>query len=112
MTRLLYLLISYQSPVLTPCRAVGSPHQVSKAGGTNPFCVTRQVVSMRALVKALDLITLAGTEEQTAAHGLRAVVRRSNALITNTRRNSEAEEAKETIQPFLVAVDLAQIVIR
>ena len=67
---------------------------------------------MRALVKVLDLITLAGTEEQTAAHGLRAVVRRSNALITNTRRSSEAEEAKETIQPFLVAVDLAQIVIR
>ena len=67
---------------------------------------------MRALVKALDLISLAGSNEQTAAHGLRAAVRRSNALISNTRQSSEAEEAKETLQPFLVAVDLAQIIIR
>ena len=65
---------------------------------------------MRALVNALSLVTLAGSNEQTAAHGLRAAVRRSNALISNTRRGSEAGEGKETLQPFLVLVDLAQIV--
>ena len=67
---------------------------------------------MRGLAKALDLVVLAGSKESLASHGLRAAVARSNAIITNIRRSGEAEGAKETLQPFLVAIDLAQIVIR
>ena len=67
---------------------------------------------MRGLVKALDLVALAGSKESTVTHGLRAAVGRCNFIIGNIRRSPEAERAKKTLQPFLVAIDLAQIVIR
>ena len=70
--------------------------QVSKPG-TNTFRLSTQVTAMRALVKVLNFVVLAGSKKRTAAHGLRTVVRRSNALIGNIRRSSETEGTKNTL---------------
>ena len=77
--------------------------QVSKPG-TNPFCLSTQVTAMRALVKALNLITLAGSMEKSAAHGLTnggEAVERINRQYSTQRRGQKGQKRlKGVLGPF------------